>query len=332
MPIPSPTADDVSEGIMSTLQESARPQPGVSDNRPGERRALHRRRRLRTTLEAYGLLAPSVIGFAVFLLAPIVIVIALSFYDWNFLSSPEFIGLQNYRDLADDDRAVDAIGNTFYYVLLNIPAQTVLALLLALALNAKIKARNAFRVIYVLPWMAMPVALGVIWRWLFDPIYGGLNTMLGLVGIDGPNWLTSSTWAMPVIASVNVWQFTGYTMLFFLAGLQSIPHQLYEAADVDGASKAYQFFKITLPLLRPAMMFVLVTSVIGSFQVFDTIHVMTAGQHETATLNYEVFLQAFTHRNAGYASTLAVVLFAIIMLITLIQVAFFRKRTTYDFS
>ena len=316
---------------MSTLQETARPQPDVIDNRSGGRRAWHRRR-LRAALEAYGLLAPSIIGFTVFLLAPIAIVIALSFYDWNFLSDPEFIGLQNYRDLAEDQRAVDSIGHTFYYVLLNIPAQTVLALLLALALNARIKARNAFRVIYVLPWMAMPVALGVIWRWLFDPIYGGLNRFLDLFGIDGANWLTDSTWAMPVIASVNIWQFTGYTMLFFLAGLQAIPSQLYEAAGVDGASKVYQFFKITLPLLRPAMMFVLVTSVIGSFQVFDTIHVMTAGQHDTSTLNYQVYLEAFTHRNAGYASMLAVILFAIIMLITLIQVAYFRKRTVYDFS
>ncbi|WP_211234839.1 carbohydrate ABC transporter permease [Glycomyces arizonensis] len=288
----------------------------------------------KTTIEAYGMLVPSIVGFAVFLIAPIAVVVALSFYDWNFLSDPEFVGLQNYRDLAGDDRALRAIGNTFYYVLLNIPAQTVLALLLALALNAKIKARNAFRVVYVLPWMAMPVALGVIWRWLFDPINGGLNKFLALFGIDGPSWLTDSAWAMPVIASVNVWQYTGYTMLFFLAGLQAIPSQLYEAADVDGASKGYRFFKITLPLLRPAMLFVLITSVIGSFQVFDTIHVMTAGgpAGSTATLNYQIYLESFTQRNAGYASMLAVLLFAIIAAITLLQALFLSKRTVYDFS
>ncbi|THV34709.1 sugar ABC transporter permease [Glycomyces buryatensis] len=280
------------------------------------------------------MLAPSIVGFALFLITPIVVVVALSFYDWNLLSDPEFIGLQNYRDLVGDERAVQSIGNTFYYVLLNIPAQTVLALLLALAVNAKIRARNAFRVIYVLPWMAMPVALGVIWRWIFDPLNGGLNRFLDVFGIDGANWLTDSAWAMPVIASVNIWQFTGYTMLFFLAGLQAIPVQLYEAADVDGASPAYRFFKITLPLLRPAMLFVLITSVIGSFQVFDTIHVMTAGgpAGATATLNYQIYLESFTQRNAGYASMLAVILFAIIAAITLAQVLFFRKRTVYDFS
>ena len=280
------------------------------------------------------MLAPSILGFAVFLVAPIVIVVSLSFFDWNFLSAPKFIGLENYRELAGDERALQSIGNTFYYVLLNIPAQTVLALLLALAMNAKIKARNAFRVIYVLPWMAMPVALGVIWRWVFDPEYGALNSLLALVGVDGPNWLTDSAWAMPVIASVNVWQYTGYTMLFFLAGLQAIPHELYEAADVDGASRGYRFFKITLPLLRPAMLFVLITSVIGSFQVFDTIHVMTAGgpSGATSTLNYQIYLESFTQRNVGYASMLAVLLFALILLITLIQVSFFRKRTVYDFS
>ncbi|RRR98748.1 sugar ABC transporter permease [Glycomyces terrestris] len=280
------------------------------------------------------MLAPSLLGFAVFLIAPILVVVALSFFDWNLLSDPEFVGLENYRALAEDERALQAIGNTFYYVLLNIPAQTVLALLLALALNAKIKARNAFRVIYVLPWMAMPVALGVIWRWVFDPAYGALNRFLGLFGVDGAAWLTDSAWAMPVIASVNVWQYTGYTMLFFLAGLQAIPAQLYEAADVDGASPVHRFFSITLPLLRPAMLFVLITSVIGSFQVFDTIHVMTAGgpAGSTATLNYQIYLESFTQRNAGYASMLAVILFAIIALITLAQAALFRKRTVYDFS
>jgi multiple sugar transport system permease protein/sn-glycerol 3-phosphate transport system permease protein len=308
-------------------------EPGPTTTRPTPPPAP-RKRNPRMAIEAYGMLAPSIIGFAVFLIAPILVVVALSFYDWNLLSDPEFIGLENYRDLAGDERAIQSIGNTFYYVLLNIPAQTVLALGLALALNSKIKARNAFRVVYVLPWMAMPVALGVIWRWVFDPTYGALNRFLGLFGIDGAAWLTDSAWAMPIIASVNVWQYTGYTMLFFLAGLQAIPAQLYEAADVDGASPVYRFFKITLPLLRPAMLFVLITSVIGSFQVFDTIHVMTAGgpAGSTATLNYQIYLESFTQRNAGYASMLAVVLFAIIALITLAQVSFFRKRTTYDFS
>ncbi|WP_026930814.1 carbohydrate ABC transporter permease [Glycomyces tenuis] len=308
-------------------------------DRPPRQSAASRSRPARrwdpkTAVEAYGMLAPSIIGFAVFLVVPILVVVALSFFDWNFLSDPEFTGLENYRELAGDERALQSIGNTFYYVLLNIPAQTVLALLLALALNAKIKARGAFRVIYVLPWMAMPVALGVIWRWLFDPMNGGLNRFLELFGIDGAAWLTDTNWAMPVIASVNIWQYTGYTMLFFLAGLQAIPGQLYEAANVDGASKAHQFFRITLPLLRPAMLFVLITSVIGSFQVFDTIHVMTAGGPDgaTATLNYQIYLESFTQRNAGYASMLAVLLFAIIAAITLAQVLFFRKRTVYDFS
>jgi multiple sugar transport system permease protein len=316
---------------MRTLSET---EPRTEPAADAPRVPLKRSRHPRTVIEAYGMLAPSIVGFAVFLVAPIIVVVALSFFDWNLLSDPEFIGLENYRDLADDERALKAIGNTFYYVLLNIPAQTVLALALALALNAKIKARNAFRVIYVLPWMAMPVALGVIWRWVFDPAYGALNRFLDLFGIDGAAWLTDSNWAMPVIASVNVWQYTGYTMLFFLAGLQAIPAQLYEAADVDGASPVHRFFTITLPLLRPAMLFVLITSVIGSFQVFDTIHVMTAGgpAGSTATLNYQIYLESFTQRNAGYASMLAVILFAIIALITLAQVSFFRKRTVYDFS
>jgi multiple sugar transport system permease protein len=317
---------------MRTLPDTEPPPPPGPPPPPPP--PARRQRNARKAVEAYGMLAPSLVGFAVFLIAPILVVAALSFYDWNLLSDPEFIGLDNYRELAGDERALRSIGNTFYYVLLNIPVQTVLALALALALNAKIKGRNAFRVIYVLPWMAMPVALGVIWRWVFDPVYGALNRFLALFGIDGAAWLTDSAWAMPVIASVNVWQYTGYTMLFFLAGLQAIPAELYEAADVDGASPAHRFFAITLPLLRPAMLFVLITSVIGSFQVFDTIHVMTAGgpAGSTATLNYQIYLESFTQRNAGYASMLALILFAIIAAITLAQVAFFRKRTVYDFS
>jgi multiple sugar transport system permease protein/sn-glycerol 3-phosphate transport system permease protein len=299
---------------------------------PAPRRRRHRR--ARTVLEAYALLAPSLFGFLLFLVAPIFGVLALSLFDWNLIGTPEFVGLANYREMAGDPEARRAIVNTIYYVLLNIPAQTVLALLLAVALNRRMRGGKVLRVLYVLPWMAMPVALGIIWTWMFDPKYGAINKLLGLAGVNGPEWLSSTTWAMPVLASVNIWQYTGYTMLILLAGLQAIPRQLLEAAQIDGASAVQRFFKITLPLLRPSMFFVLVTSTIGSFQMFDTVYVMTQGgpAGSTDTLNFHIYQQAFRLFRAGYASALAVVLFCLILLVAVAQYLYFRRRTIYDFS
>jgi multiple sugar transport system permease protein/sn-glycerol 3-phosphate transport system permease protein len=310
-----------------SLSKQDAPAPAVAA--PGRRP-----RRIRTTVEAYLLIAPSLAGFLLFLVIPIIGVFALSLFSWDLVGTPQFVGLANYRRLAGDDAAWTAVGNTVYYVALNIPAQTLLALALALALNRKMRGAKMFRVLFVLPWMAMPVALGIIWTWAFDPRHGAVNHLLSLVGVVGPNWLTSTTWAMPVIASVNVWQYTGYTMLFLLAGLQAIPEQIYEAASVDGVNAVQRFFKITLPLLRPSMFFVLITNVIGSFQLFDTVFVMTQGGPgtSTTTLNYYIYQQAFQLFHAGYAACLAIVLFAMILLVTAGQFLYFRKRTVYDFS
>ncbi|MDQ0834579.1 multiple sugar transport system permease protein [Streptomyces achromogenes] len=303
---------------------------------PPSSTAGHRRGRgrIRATLEAYLLLAPSLAGLLMFLVAPIVGVVVISFFDWNLMGTPRFVGLANYREMMGDSEVWRAMRNTVYYVLLNIPAQTVLALLLALAMNRKLRGLKVLRVLFVLPWMAMPVALGIVWSWAFDPQRGVVNQFLALFGVDGPAWLSSTGWAMPVLASVNIWQYTGYTMLFLLAGLQAIPESLYEAADLDGAGTVQRFFRITLPLLRPSMFFVLVTNTIGSFQMFDTVYVMTQGGPggSTDTMNYHIYQQAFQLFRTGYASALAMLLFAVILLVTAVQLLYFRKRTIYDFS
>jgi multiple sugar transport system permease protein len=176
--------------------------------------------------------------------------------------------------------------------------------------------------------------MGIVWQWIFDPQYGALNTFLSVFHITGPAWLSSPTWALPAIAAVNIWQYTGYNMLFFLAGLQGIPQDFYEAASLDGAGHVQQFFTITLPLLSPTLFFVLVTDIIGSAQVFDTVYAMTQGGPGGATsvLNFTIFRQAFEFFHAGYASALAMVLFVILLIITLLQVLFFRNRTVYDLS
>lgn len=285
-------------------------------------------------LQAYAFLLPSFVGLLVFLILPIIAVAVLSFFNWGLIAQPTFIGLGNYSKLFGSSSFWHSLLVTFYYILLNIPMQTVFALLLALLLNQKIPGRGIFRTLFVVPWMATAVAMGIVWQWIFDPQYGSLNSFLSLFHITGPAWLSSPGWALPAIAAVNIWQYTGYNMLFFLAGLQGIPPDFYEASSLDGAGPVRKFFTITLPLLTPTLFFVLVTDVIGSAQVFDTVYVMTQGGpgNATSVLNFTIFQQAFVFFHAGYASALSMVLFAILLIITLLQVLFFRNRTIYDLS
>jgi multiple sugar transport system permease protein len=290
--------------------------------------------RLRANLVAYAFVGPSLLGVLAFLLAPVVIVAVVSLFRWNLLTAPRFVGLANYRRMAGDGSAWRSVLTTVYFVLLSIPAQTVLALLLALLLNTRLRGVKTLRALYVVPWMATPVVMGVVWKWIFDPQNGALNAFLGLFGVSPLSWLSSSSLALPSVAAVSVWGGAGYTMLFFLAGLQGIPESMYEAARLDGAGPVQQFLHVTLPLLRPTMFFVLVTSIIGSFQAFDTIYAMTKGGPGEATtvLNFKIFSTAFQLFDDGYASALAMLLFVLLLILTVAQVLYFRKRTTYDYS
>lgn len=285
-------------------------------------------------LTAYAFILPSLIGVLAFLLLPALAVFVISLFNWNMLSPPKFVGVRNYIDIFHDPVALHSMLTTGYYVILNIPVQTVLAILLALLLNRRMPLMGLYRALFVLPWLAMPVAISVVWNLIFDPTNGVLNALLAQVNIHPQQWLSSPIEALPCVALVNIWQWTGYNMLFFLAGLQSIPPHLYEAANIDGAGRFRKFFSITLPLLRPTLLFVLITSVIGSFQVFDTVYVMTQGGPGTATnvYNYYIFQQGFQFFHMGYAAALSVILFIVILLVTLIQFRFVGKGTTYDMS
>jgi len=279
-------------------------------------------------------LLPSLVGVFVFLAIPVLMVIVLSFVHWDLLTSPSWAGVSNYFNIFKYDGVGHSLLVTTYYVLLNIPAQTVLALGLAILLNRKLPAVGFVRVIVVLPYLATPVAMAVVWNWFSDPATGVVNTLLGFVGINGPSWLSSSVWAMPVVAFANIWQYVGYNMLFFLAGLQAIPPAMYEASALDGAGKVKQFFNITLPLLRPTLLFVLVTGIIGSFQVFDTVYVLTNGGPGNATegMNSLIYKTAFVGFRIGDAAAMSVVLFLVILLVTILQFTYFRRRTTYEMS
>ena len=248
------------------------------------------------------------------------------------LTSMRWVGLSNYVNIFEFDGFGHSLIVTAYYVILNIPIQTAFALAMAMLLRQKHAGSGLIRVIAVLPFLSTPVAMGVVWNWIFNPSTGLVNQFLGHLGITGPAWLSNEATAMPVIAFANIWQYAGYNMLFFLAGLAAIPATLYEAASLDGATKWQQFRRVTLPLLRPTMLFVLVTGVIGSFQVFDTVYVMTAGgpgnATEVASLN--IYNTAFAGFRIGEASAMSVVLFLVILAITIVQFRWFNKRMTYE--
>jgi multiple sugar transport system permease protein/sn-glycerol 3-phosphate transport system permease protein len=319
---------DVTDADQSATGAAVSTQPGAVKERRLSRPDM------KLTLQAYAFLLPSFLGLLIFSLLPIIAVAILSFFKWGLIGQPTFVGLGNYSQMFSSWPFWHSLLVTFYYVLLNIPMQTVFALLLAVLLNQKIAGRGIFRTLLVVPWLATPAAMALVWQWIFDPQLGALNTFLGLFHIMGPAWLSSRAWALPAVAAVNIWQYTGYNMLFFLAGLQGIPPDFYEAASLDGASRVRQFFAITLPLLSPTMFFVLVTSVIGSAQVFDTVYMMTKGgpANATSVLNFNIFRQAFEFFHAGYASALSMVLFVILLIITLLQVLYFRSRSIYDLS
>lgn len=289
------------------------------------------RRKVRT---AFAFLAPSLVGVVLFLVIPVILVIILSLTQWNLLTPIKFVGFSNYANIFRYDAFGHSLLVTAYYVLLNIPAQTIIALGMALLLNNKLRGSAFVRVVAVLPFLATPVAMSVVWTWFFDPTNGIVNQLLSHIGITGPAWLSDSATAMPIVAFANIWQYAGYNMLFFLAGLQGIPPSLYEAASIDGAGKIAQFRRVTLPLLRPALLFVLVTGVIGSFQVFDTAFVLTNGGPGNATTvaNLNIYNTAFQGFRIGEASAMSVILFLVILVITVAQFTYFNRRTTYEIA
>ena len=318
--------------LLTTLRRPRLPAAGPA--RPPAGRGPGAARGLRRLATAAPFIGPSLAGVLLFLLIPVVIVLVLSFIQWNFLTPPRWVGLANFSSMVRDDHVFHALLISAYYVLWNIPLQTVLALALAMLLVRKMPAMGVFRALYVLPYMSTPVAMAVVWSWMFNAQNGLINHLLSLAGLHGPDWLGNTSTALPVVAMVNIWQYAGYNMLFFLAGLLAIPPQLYESASIDGASALRRFTRITLPLLNSTMLFVLVTDVIGSFQIFDTVYVMTQGGPGNATdvINYQIYETAFQNFDVGSAAAMSLVLFAVILIVTVVQFRFFRSRITYEIA
>jgi multiple sugar transport system permease protein len=277
------------------------------------------------SLTALLFVLPSLIGFTVFYAVPAVRGIWISFTDWDLLREAKFIGIENYVDLLSDKDFWNALLVTLYYVLLNIPLQTVLAMIIAVMMSRLTKSM-VIRALIILPWLMPPVVVGLIWLWLLDPNLGIVNAALQALGLPMIAFFGLPQWAMPTIAMINIWEYVGYTALLIFAGLQSIPGSVYEAASIDGASENQMFWKVTVPLLRPVLVFVIVTSVIGSFQIFDTIAITTKGGPVNATqvMNYYIYEQAFSRFNMGYATALSMVLFLILIFVSMVQMRLMR--------
>lgn len=276
--------------------------------------------RRREALLGWAMASPWLIGFLVFTLGPMLASLVLSAYDWDLISPAEFIGWGNYREFfIEDALSLHSLRITVLYSLMAIPLHLVLGVALAMLLNANIRGQSVLRTVYYLPAVLAGVAVAMLWRWIFSPDLGLLNLFLSYLRIEGPNWLGDRTWVLPSFVLMSLWG-VGGGMVIYLAGLQGIPTDLYEAVEMDGANAFRKVWHITLPMLSPVIFFQLIMGVISSMQIFTQAFIMTDGGPANASLFYMLYLyrQAFEYRNMGYASVLAWILFLCILALTLL--------------
>ena len=281
----------------------------------------------------YLFIFPAMLGFFLFMLYPMLSGILMSFTKWGGFGSQEWIGTANYIKMFNDKHFIKAVWNTIYYTLGILTIGVPLALILALFLNQKfLKGRNFFRAIYYLPVISMMVAVSMLWKWLLSTNHGLVNYFIGLIGLPPVNWLLDPRWAMPGLILMSIWKGTGFNMVIFLAGLQGIPRVYYEVADIDGANWWHKFRHVTLPLLSPATFFIIITTMIHSFQIFQQAYIMTEGgpQESTTTIVYYVYKNAFEWFHMGYACAQAVLLLIILILATYLQKELQKKWVFYE--
>ncbi len=281
-----------------------------------------RRRELHRNLVAYSFIAPNFVIFSIFTLGPLVFAFVLAFLSWDGTNPVEFIGLDNFMRLLDDDRFHTAVLNTILYAAGTVPLTMACALTLAVFLNRKIRGRNFFRAVSFFPYVASLVAVAIVWNMIFNPTKGPVNMLLSAIGVeDLPGWAADKDWAMLTVIFFSVWKNMGYYMIIYLAGLQGISPELYEAADLDGSDAWNTFRKITLPQLTPTSFFVLIMLTIQCFKVYDQIYMIAQGGPGTSTLVlvYHIYNTAFISWNLGYASAISLALFVMVLIITFIQ-------------
>ena len=288
--------------------------------------------RRKNALIGYTFILPNFLGFAIFILIPVVFTLILSVMKWDGFTAMQFVGLDNFKNIFTDYRFSSAFWKTILYVVFAVVLTLLASLGLACALNKKIRGRDAFRAAIFFPYVASMIAIGAVWKQLFEQNYGPINHFLRTIGISNPpGWFASTDWAIWGVIIVSVWKFMGYYMLIYLAGLQDIPAQLYEAATLDGATGPQRFFKITLPMLTPSTFFVFIMLTINSFKSFDLIFALTEGGPGISTTllaNY-IYDQTFKYWNYGSSAAASVVLFVIVLAVTVVQFRGEKKFTDY---
>lgn len=269
----------------------------------------------------YLFVSPMVIGYALFLLGPIVAVFAMSFTDWSLIKASQFIGMDNYKKLLIDDVFWETVWNTFYFTAVLVPLNIIVTLGLALLLKERIPGVGLFRTAFFTPVVTSLVAWAVVWKYIFQTDNGLVNSLLKLFDVTGPAWLHDMTLTMPVIIFVTLMKGFGINMVIFLAALNDVPEMYYEAAKLDGASRWRSFWHVTLPLISPSMFMVVILTIIGSLKVFGQIYIITGGGPGTSTyvFIYYIYSLAFKEYQFGYATTIAFIVFVVIMLITIVQ-------------
>lgn len=283
-------------------------------------------------LRPYGMVAPAIVIFSMFFIYPIFYMIYLSMFDWNFVSPTKtFVGLQNFRDLLAEPDFLKVLSNTTVYTALTVSLTTGLALLLALWLNRKSLFHGFVQGAVFSPHIISLVSISLLWSWLMDPEYGLLNWVIGLAGFDPLQWLSHPSTALVSLVLVAVWKGPGYNALVFIAGLQSIPAEIYEAAELDRSKPWTTFMKLTLPMLSPTIFFLVIINLIGSFQVFETIAIMTQGGpvNSTNTLVYCIYEYGFRYFKIGYASAAGVILLFIVGVLTIVYFKLLSRRVHY---
>jgi multiple sugar transport system permease protein len=286
------------------------------------------------TLAGFLFVSPMLIGVSILVLIPIIATLVLGFADWNFVQGWDgitWVGLQNFKNLLADDMFIRSVRNNLIF-LLTVPVYLLISMVLALLIDRYVYLKGYFKIAYFVPYVSMTVAVAVVWQVLFQPSYGPINEMLKAIGIsDPPKWIADPNFALISIMMISIWISIGFNMIIYIAGLQSIPRDLYEAAEIDGANSWTQFRRITFPLLSPTSFFLLVTGIIATFKVFDIIAVMTQGGPigSTTMMVWYLYDTAFVNLKVGYASSIAVVLFIFVLLITFGQWLAQKKWVNY---
>lgn len=298
---------------------------------PVIRRSGRSRRWWRILIAGYLFVLPWILGFLIFTAGPMLASIVMSFMKWEVITPPEFVGVQNFTALISDPLFTTSLYNTAFYTILAVPLQLIVALLTAMLLNTKAKGIAFYRTIYYLPSVTPVVASAMLWLWIFNPEFGLANALLDNLGLPKQLWLLDPNWAKPAFIFMSLWG-VGGTMVIFLAGLQGVPVELYEAASIDGASTLQRFRRITLPMLTPVIFFNLLIGLIDSFQIFSSAYIMTDGGPQNRTLFYVLYLyrNGFKYFQMGYASALAWVLFLIVLLVTLLQFRLSKRWVYYE--